>query len=150
MMSCLHTNVNPWCICGNDIIVDGDLDTEDGEDGDTPVLRDAVVDAWGYVVRGCPRQIWTKKAARSGKRGVRRTFATRLEKPRAPLDFSAPPNVMSFPMAASQSALHEPVSAEVVSILGDLVPLPGRFLLRCSVHFVCTYMYPSIKINRGL
>jgi len=49
MMSCLHTNVNPWCVCRNDIIVEltGNLDTEDGEDGNTPVLRDVVVDAWG-------------------------------------------------------------------------------------------------------
>ena len=44
-MSCLHTYVNPRYVCGNDITVDGDLDTEDGEDSDTPVLRDAVVDA---------------------------------------------------------------------------------------------------------
>lgn len=44
-MSCLHTYVNPWAVCGNDITVNGNLDTEDGEDGDTPVLRDAVVDA---------------------------------------------------------------------------------------------------------
>ena len=73
------------------------------------------------------------------KEAVRRTLVTRLEKPRAPLDFSAPPNVMSFPMAASQSAFHKPVSAEVVSILGDLVTLLGRLLLRCSVNFVFAY-----------
>jgi len=84
------------------------------------------------------------------KEGVRRTLVTRLEEPRAPLDFGAPPNVMSFPMAASLSAFHKPVSAEVVSILGDLVTLLGRLLLRCSVNFICIWKYSSITINKGM
>jgi hypothetical protein len=88
----------------------------------------------GRVSRS-PSEIGQEKQERN--EGIRRTHVTRLEEPRAPLDFGAPPNVTSFPMAASQSAFHKPVSAEVVSILGDLVTLLGRLLFRCSVNFVC-------------
>ena len=87
-------------------------------------------------VRGSVSSSEIDQQNQEGNEGVRRTLVTRLEEPRVPLDFGAPPNVMSFPMAASQSAFHKPVSAEVVSILGDLVTLLGRLLLRCSVKFV--------------
>ena len=108
------------------------LNAEDGEDGDTPVLRDAVV----YT---CPRggsvsRPIDKERDRRGTKG-QRTLIARLEEVGAPLDFSAPPNLMSFSMATGQSALYEPVSAEVVSILSDLVPLLRRLLLRCSIQF---------------
>ena len=58
-----------------------------------------------------------------------RTVAARLEEPGAPLNFSAPPNIMSFPKATGQCTLHEPVAAEVVSVLDDLVPLLRMLLL---------------------
>ena len=64
----------------------------------------------------------------------RRTLAARLEEPGAPLYFSAPPNLMSLPMATRQSALHEPVAADVVSVLDDLVALLRRLLLGRTTH----------------
>ena len=67
-----------------------------------------------------------------------RTSAARLEEPGAPLHFGAPPNLMSFPKATGQSALHEPVAAEVIPILDDLVSLPRRlFLGRAAQIYVC-------------
>ena len=82
------------------------------------------------------------RLARQSATKGRRTLAAGLEEPRTPLDLSMPPNVVSFPIATGQSTLHEPVSAEVVSVLGDLVPLLGRLLLRCSIIF-CFYVNAS-------
>jgi hypothetical protein len=109
------------------------LDTEDGEDGDTPILWNAVVDAWKQypvIVRSC--EVKECIAAR------RRTFATRLEETSVPLHFSAPPNLMSFPMATSQSTLYEPVATKVIPILDDLVPLPRRLFLGCTADITYT------------
>ena len=69
-----------------------------------------------------------------------RTLAARLEEPGTPLNLSAPPNLSSFPMTTSQSALHEPVAAEIVSVLDDLVPLLRRLLLGRTTH-----IYVKIK-----
>lgn len=77
----------------------------------------------------------------------RRTLATGLEEPGAPLYFSAPPNLMSLPMATRQSALHKPVTAEVVSVLDDLVPLLRRLFLGCTTH-THTYMVNMNKIQQ--
>lgn len=68
----------------------------------------------------------------------RRTFAARLEEPGAPLHFGAPPNLMSFPKATGQSALHEPVAAEVIPILDDLVSLLRRLFLGRAAHITYT------------
>lgn len=68
-----------------------------------------------------------------------RTVAARLKEPGAPLNFSAPPNMMSFPKATGQRALHEPVAAEVVPVLDDLVPLLRMLLLgrtTARIHMV--------------
>ncbi len=66
-----------------------------------------------------------------------RTFATRLEETSVPLHFSAPPNLVSFPMAASQSALHKPVATKVIPILDDLMPLLRRLFLGCTADITC-------------
>ena len=90
------------------------------------------------------------QAERSAAR--RRTFAARLEEPSAPLHFSAPPNVMPFPKATGQSALHEPVATEVIPILDDLVSLLRRLFLgrtAYSITYTIWWLFRNYLWKRG-
>lgn len=105
----------------------GGSNAEDGENGNTSVLRDAVVDAYSGVVvrrhRTKPHSI------------IQRTLATGLEKSGAPFDLGTPPHVMSLLMASRHGALDEPVTAEVIAILDDLVTLLRMLLFRRPAVF---------------
>ncbi len=65
-----------------------------------------------------------------------RTLVTGLEESGAPLDLGAPPDVVSLLMAARHGALDEPVTAEVVPVFDDLVPLLRVLLFRRSAVVV--------------
>jgi hypothetical protein len=111
----------------------GRLDTEDSEDGDPPILWDAMIDAW--CMRPCQISFKEKTNMHPKRAKLKpRTPTAGLEKPHAPLDFSAPPNVTPLPVATGQGALDKPVPTEIVSVLNDLVPLLRMLLFRCSYH----------------